>query len=74
MKNRDSQRKMVLNHLIENKSITSIEAINLYACTRLSAIIYNLREDGLQIETEMCVGKNRFGNPTNFAKYILKND
>lgn len=74
MKNRDSQHKMVLKHLQEQGTITSWEAIELYGATRLSAIIYNLREDGLQIETEMCVGKNRFGNPTNFAKYILKND
>lgn len=69
---RNSQTKMVLKHLQEHGSITSIDAIYLYGATRLSAIIYNLREDGYNIITETMNGINRYGNPTQYAKYILK--
>jgi hypothetical protein len=48
-----SKVKMVLNHLSKNRTITSWEAINLYRATRLSAIIFILKERGHSITTEM---------------------
>lgn len=59
-------------HLIENKSITSWEAIQLYGATRLSAIIFNLRKRGMEIETVMVEFTDRFGSKAQYAKYIYK--
>lgn len=41
----------VLNHLKKYGSITSWKAITEYRATRLSAIIYNLRKKGYDIES-----------------------
>ena len=46
-----TQTQQVLNTLIEQKTITSWEAIQKFRCTRLSAVIYNLRQDGYDIRT-----------------------
>ena len=66
-----TQEKAVLQHLKENGSITSWDAIILFGATRLSAIIYLLRKQGYNIETTDLTVKNRYGNTTTVAKYIL---
>ena len=68
-----TQLNQVRLHLEEHKSITSLEAINLYGATRLSAIIYDLRhKNDLKIETIKRTTKNRYGNTVNYAEYTLK--
>lgn len=62
---------MVLSHLKSGQTITSLDAINLYGATRLSAIIFNLRQRGLNIATLPTTIKDRFGNTTTYAKYKL---
>ena len=69
-----SQISEVIKHLRKYKSITSLEAIELYGATRLSSIIYILRDKGFGIETEMTQGKNRYGHVTNYAIYRLTKD
>ena len=59
-------------HLIEKGSITSWEAIKLYGATRLSAIIYKLRNRGMNIRTVSIETKDRYGNRCSYAKYILE--
>ena len=67
-----TQEKLVLRHLQEQGSITSIEAINLFGATRLSAIIYNLRHDkGYDISTNLEVVTTRYGTKTTIARYKL---
>lgn len=66
-----SQRKAVLNHLILHRKITSMDAINLYGATRLSAIIYDLRKAGYNIVTHTKTTKNRYGNVVSYAEYEL---
>jgi hypothetical protein len=56
-----------------NKMGTSMEAIQNLGATRLSAIIFSLRKKGYNIETVMVDGRDRFGNPTRFARYYLRN-
>lgn len=65
------QRKIEL-HLIEEGSITSWEAIEQYGVTRLSAIIYVLKDRGWTFETEDIEFEDRFGDKGVFTKYILK--
>lgn len=67
-----SQQKMVLQHLQEHGSITSMEAIQLFGATRLSAIIYNLRHvKGYDIVTDFEVVKTRYDVKTQIARYKL---
>ena len=46
----NTQKKQVLWHLLENGSITSWDAIELYGITRLSQYIYLLTKDGYMID------------------------
>ena len=65
------QRKAILEHLKNNKSITSKEAFVLYGATRLSAIIFDLRESGYSIITRMVDGTTRYGDSMKYAEYYL---
>lgn len=59
-------------YLKENGSITSWEAIKEFGITRLSAVIYNLRNKrGLDITTNFETRKNRYGDSVSFARYKL---
>lgn len=69
-----SQISEVIAHLKKYKTITSYEAIKKYGATRLSGIIFILRDKGFGIETEMIQGKNRYGHVTNYAVYHLVKD
>ena len=65
----------VENYLKENGSITSWEAIKEFGATRLSAIIYVLRnEREMNIDTIYETSKNRYGDKITYAKYTLKED
>ena len=64
-----NQHEAVLWHHNEYSTITSWEAIKEYGATRLSAIIYNLRDDGYIITTNMKTTKNRFGRNVNYSEY-----
>lgn len=67
-----NKSKMVLDWLKTHAGITSMEAFENFGATRLSAIIFNLRNSGYDIETVMVSGKDRFGNRTRYARYYLK--
>ena len=66
-----NKTERVLEHLKKNGCITSWEAIDLYGATRLSAIIYNLRNRGYSIDMINLPFVDRFGNTSRFGKYIL---
>lgn len=61
----------VLEHLKNHGCITSLEAIELYGATRLSAIIFNLRNRGYQIDTVDLPFTDRFGTKSHYGKYVL---
>lgn len=65
----------VLRYLKENGSITSMEAIERFGATRLSAIIFNLRHNrGYDISTVPITSADRYGHQVTFAKYVLHKD
>lgn len=68
----ETHARLILEHLIKFGSITPIEAMAEYGCMRLGARIWDLRDDGIEIETEMVKAKNRFGKDVRYAKYSLK--
>ena len=74
MRKETSAKAEVIRHLRKYKKITSLEAIKKYGVTRLSGVIYSLKERGFVIETEMKCGKNRYGQISNYAIYHLIRD
>ena len=69
------QQRMVLDHLMKHGSITSMEAIDKYGCTRLSSQIYALRhKKHYAIRSEWEDGINRFGSPTRYVRYYWDED
>ena len=65
----------IKRHLKNKKHITSLEAIKLYGCTRLSGVIYRLKNDfGLIIETKIKTIRNRYGSISNIAVYRYLGD
>ena len=64
----ESQQRMVARHLQEGKSITPLEALTMYGAFRLSAIIFDLRnEEGMDIRTDMVTDDEG----RRYAKYSL---
>jgi len=57
-----TQTERVIKHLKE------------YGITRLGARIWDLRDLGYDIETQTETSKNRFGDKTSYAKYVLKGE
>lgn len=67
-----TQREKVLRHLEEFGHITPMEAIQDYGILRLGARIWDLRAQGYSIRTKYVSGKNRFGEPTCYARYEME--
>lgn len=64
-----TQMLMIREHLRTKGTITSMEAIKLYGCTRLSAKIFNLKQAGWEIDSIPTTGTNRYGETTVFSTY-----
>ncbi len=69
-KKKITQEDKVLEHMRRHGSITSMDAFEMYNITRLSAKIFNLREEGYRIDTIRETSKNG----TTYGRYILKED
>lgn len=67
-----TKTKAVLQWLKTGAGISSMEAVKQFGATRLSAIIFKLRQRGYNIETVMVDGRDRFDNPMRFARYYLR--
>jgi hypothetical protein len=57
---------LIKGWLLNGYSITQLDALNMFGCFRLSARIANLREEGLDIVTDMVNV-----NDKRIAKYYL---
>ena len=64
-----TQLKQVLAHLKQGKTISQAEAIDLFNCYRLSAIIEKLRRQGCDIVT---YNEPNLNNKGTHARYELK--
>lgn len=69
---KNTQTNIVLFHLIQHGSITSMEAFTDYGITRLSAAVFTLRKRGYDIDTTIEHSTNRYGRKVSYAKYILQ--
>lgn len=69
-----TQKERILQHLKKYGSITTWESFELYGDTRLSDKIYRLKKDGYNFDEEWIKKTNRFGDPVDFKKYILRKE
>jgi hypothetical protein len=63
----DSQNALIKGWLLNGYSITTLEALNMFGCFRLSARIANLKDQGLPVISEMVLV-----NDKRVARYYLK--
>jgi hypothetical protein len=66
-----TQNELILKHLKEYGGITSLEAIQEYGITRLSARIYDLRKEGYSISADKKKVLNRRRETCFVAFYSL---
>ena len=64
-----TRKQRVLDAMMTNpeKTIQPFYAINQLGDTRLAATIHGLKKDGHEITSEMCEGKNKFGDKYNIV-------
>lgn len=67
-----TQNERVLDYLRKHGAITPKEAMNELGIMRLGARIYDLKKQGVSITRENVTEKNRFNEPTTFARYKLE--
>lgn len=67
-----SQNARLLDYLRTHEGITSMEAFDLFGITRLSARIWDLRDDGHIINGYPKNAKNRYGQTVTFYVYKLE--
>ena len=66
-----TQTERILRHIEDYGSITQMDAIRDYGIMRLASRVNDLRRDGVPIITEVVTGKNRYGEPTRWARYRM---
>ena len=69
-----NKTEKVLEHLQTYGCITSWEAIEKYKATRLSDIIYRLRNRGIKIQTVDIPFVDSCGTKSEYGKYVLVED
>ena len=62
-----SQCEKILIHLQTGKSISPVQALNLYSCFRLSARIYDLKKPGFDIDSRLV-----HENGVQYAEYSMR--
>ena len=62
-----SQTKQILKHLQKGKTITAIQALNLFGCFRLASRINDLGRMGIIVDRVTVVKDKK-----RFAKYFIK--
>ena len=65
------QQAAVLNYIKQHGSITSMEAFEHLGVTRLSAVVYNLKNKGYDIVSEPEQVKTRYGATATISRYSL---
>ena len=67
-----TQCERVIRHLNDFGTITSREAMMEYGIFRLASRISDLKKQGYKFDVTFKSEKNRYGEPTSFAVYRIK--
>ena len=65
------QKDIIYQHLLDNGSITRMEAYTQYGITRLSGRIHDLRKEGKNIISTRERSRNRYGRMVVYDRYVL---
>ena len=68
-----TKKQKIREHLEAGNVITQRDAYVLFNHTRLAAVIFELKEEGLDIETKMINDVNMSGEKLSYAEYYIKN-
>lgn len=66
-----TQKQRLTAYLEQHGTINPLEAWVKLGIYRLSAVVFDLRKKGLEIETESVTVQNRFGEDCDVARYKL---
>lgn len=66
-----TQKEVILEHLIKNGNISTIECYEKYKITDLQHAIMLLRKDGYQITDKWEKPKNKNGYSNKYKRYFL---
>lgn len=66
-----TQCERIIKYMQDFGSITSAEAMSELGVFRLASRINDLKNQGYIIYTKIECGKNRYGEPTHYARYSL---
>lgn len=72
MANKVIQKERILKYMNDFGSISPKEAMTDLGVMRLASRICDLKKDGVAIIKEMETSKNRYGEPTRYARYRLE--
>lgn len=68
-----TQAQRILDYMqTHRKGITPIEALNKFGCFRLSGRIFELREMGYDVVTDIETKTNENGETKRYARYSLR--
>jgi hypothetical protein len=68
---KESQENKILEYLKKHGSITPKDAYKEFDCMRLAAQIFNLKQQGINIQTTIEKSKNNHGRTVCYARYFL---
>lgn len=63
-----TQKQQIANYLAKGKSLTPLQAYEKFGSLRLAAVVYDLKNDGMKIKTDLITVKKG----TQVAKYSVK--
>lgn len=71
LKTSNSQLAVIRRHLEAGNSLTALQALNYFGCSRLAARIGELKDDGLPIKWRSIWVTNRHGKLVRVHEYYL---
>jgi len=69
-----TQNQRIIEYLDSYGSITQLEALNKLGIMRLASRISDLRRKGYQIDSEMDIVTNRYGEKCRVKRYSLRKE
>ena len=68
-----TNKQMILQYIMDNGSITPVDAMREFGCMRLAARIADIKADGYKIIRTIETGTNRYGKKVKYARYAIVN-
>lgn len=64
-----SKKQLVKNWFLSGRTLTHRQCSRMFGADRLADIVFNLRQEGMNIESPLQDGKDRFLNDVHYSKY-----